>query len=132
MSEEKKKGTILIIDDHPFFGTNLKYKLKKYGYEVATAEDGMNGIIQAKRLKPDIIFIDYIMPGMDGIETCEKLHSDPDMKGSVLIIYTSEAYSGIVNRAIQAGAKDFITKTTNFETILQKIQKLMEQKGDGA
>ena len=132
MNEKKIKGTILVIDDHPFFGTNLKYKLKTYGYDVHMAENGIQGIVKAKQLKPDIILVDYIMPAMDGIETCEKLHSQEDLKKTSLVMYTSEAYSKIVSKAIKAGAVDFMTKTLALEKIVEKLDKLMEQKKNGS
>ncbi|MBN1522039.1 MAG: response regulator [Candidatus Aureabacteria bacterium] len=126
--EEKTKGIILVIDDHPFFATNMKYKLAKHGYKVFAAENGIQGIIRAKHVHPDIILIDYIMPAMDGIETCKKIRSEEDLKDCDLIIYTSEAYSNIVSQAVQAGAKDFITKTAPFEKIVEKLDNLMAKR----
>jgi len=128
MENKKIKGTILIIDDHPFFAANLKYKLAQFGYKVISAENGLQGIIKAKNHHPDIILIDYIMPGIDGIETCRKIKEDEDLKDSDLILYTSESYANIVAQAIKAGAKDFITKTTPFEKIVKKLDALMEKK----
>jgi len=130
MSEEEKqiKGKILVIDDHPFFPSTLKYKFEKHGYEVFSAKDGANGIIIAKKVIPDVIFIDYIMPGMDGIETCKKLKQQKELEKTYLLLYTSEAYPKIVAEAVKAGAVDFVTKTTPFETILKKVENLLGNK----
>jgi two-component system alkaline phosphatase synthesis response regulator PhoP len=128
MNENTTNTKILVIDDHPFFGNNLKYKLKIHGFDVFMAGNGMEGIILAKQLKPDIILIDYIMPQMDGIETCQRLKKDNDLKDASLIMYTSEAYSEVIAKAIKAGAVDFMTKTLPLEKILEKLNKIMEQK----
>ena len=121
MSRDSLK--LLVIDDHPFFGMDLKYKLHPYGIEVATAEDGERGIDQILFAKPHIVFIDYMMPDMDGIETIKHIRKMKGFENLPLILFTSESYPNVIKEAVKAGATDFITKATSFETILQKIQQ---------
>ena len=127
MTEEQKKIKLLVIDDHPFFGANLKYKLAPYGFEVIEAESGTIGILKAKNFKPQIILVDYIMPQMDGIETIQKLSKDPDLANTYIMMYTSEAYPQVIKNSIKAGAKDFILKTSPLEKILEKLNKITEE-----
>jgi PleD family two-component response regulator len=125
------KGKILVIDDHPFFGMNLRYKLEKLGYQVHTADSGLDGFIKAKSISPDIIIIDYLMPEMDGIQTCRKISEDEALKKCYLMMYTSESYTHIVAEAMKAGARDFIVKTTHITKIIEKIERVMEKKQNG-
>lgn len=121
---------LLVIDDHPFFGMDLKYKLHPYGIEVETSPDGQRGIDQILFTKPDIVFVDYMMPVMDGIETIRHLRKKRGFENLPLILFTSESYPNVIKEAVKAGATDFITKTTPIEMILQKIQQykaLMEK-----
>lgn len=114
---------LLVIDDHPFFGMDLKYKLQPYGIDVDTAMDGESGMSQIISIKPNVVFIDYMMPVMDGIETIRQIRKMKGFENLPLILFTSESYPNVIKEAVKAGATDFITKVTPFETILQKIQQ---------
>lgn len=122
------KNKILVIDDHPFFGMDLKYKFEKHDYEVQSSTDGKTGIEKAKIFLPDLILVDYIMPEMDGIEVCRQIKKIPELSKTILILYTSEAYPHVIKGAIQAGAKDFIIKTAPFEKIFEKVENALKGK----
>lgn len=125
MSEGKIK--LLVIDDHPFFGMDLKYKLQPYNVEVDTSPDGERGIDHILFSKPDLVFVDYMMPVMDGLETIRNIRKIKSLEKLPLILFTSEAYPNVIKEAVKAGASDFITKTTPFEILLQKIQHYKAQ-----
>ena len=115
---------LLVIDDHPFFGMDLKYKLHPYGIEVTTAPDAEKGMDQILFInKPHIVFIDYMMPEMDGIEAIKLIRKIKGFENIPLILFTSESYPDVIREAVKAGATDFIAKTASLEIILQKIQQ---------
>ena len=115
---------LLVIDDHPFYGMDLKYKLHPYGIEVISVLDGEKGMDQLLFIsKPDIVFVDYMMPGMDGIETIKLIRKLRGFENFPLILFTSESYPEVVREAVKAGATDVIAKTASLEMIIQKIKQ---------
>ena len=95
MSTTKHK--ILIVDDEPDIRELIEYNLKKEGYQVYTASNGQEGVIEAKRVLPDLIILDIMMPKMDGIEACRILRTMNEFKNTFMLFLTarSEEYSEI-------------------------------------
>jgi two-component system, sensor histidine kinase and response regulator len=119
--EEQSKGVILIIDDSP---TNLRLllmTLSKAGFKVISAEDGELGIKQAIQAKPDLILLDVLMYGIDGIETCQRLKAREDTKDIPVIFMTvlSEPLDRL--QGFRVGAVDYITKPLYHEEVLARI-----------
>jgi len=125
-AEEVQRKKILIIDDHPFFRITIRRKLEEFGHEVYEAEDGFKGLSRAKEVLPDLIVIDYIMPGKDGLETCREMKKCPELKNVPLVMFTSESVKKVVVEAIKIGVRDFIAKTTGIDIIGAKIQRILE------
>ena len=70
---KKQTHKVLVVDDDPDILELLKYNLKKEGYEIETADDGIKGVEIAKRFNPDLILLDIMMPQQDGVETCRQI-----------------------------------------------------------
>src|SRR5690606_24207809 len=103
--------------------------LKKEGYEVFTAQNGAKGIEIAKRERPDLILLDVMMPGMDGIEVCENLRSSVETKNVLIAFLTArgEDYSQIAG--FDAGADDYITKPIKPKVLVSRVNALLRRQG---
>src|SRR4051794_40937194 len=84
------KGTILIIDDEKDLIELVRYNLEKDGYDSISATDGQSGLEIAQRHKLDLIVLDLMMPGMDGLEVCRRLRADPRTGRVPLIMLTAK------------------------------------------
>lgn len=120
---------ILLVDDEPDILEFLSYNLKKEGYEVFTAQNGEKGIDVALREKPDLILLDMMMPGMDGVEVCEKLRADARCKHTVIAFLTarSEDYSQIAG--FDAGGDDYIMKPIKPRVLVSRVAALLRRGG---
>lgn len=116
------KGKILIVDDTPAnIGVILSY-LRDQGYKMLVAEDGESAIEQVGFIKPDLILMDIMMPGMDGYETCARLKANKETK-DIPIIFMSALNETIDKvRGFQAGAVDYITKPFQQEEVLARVK----------
>jgi len=121
---------ILLVDDEPDILEILGYNLKKEGYEVFMAEDGLRAIVQAKKHKPHLIIMDVMMPNMDGIEACIKIRETPELSKTIITFLTarSEDYSQI--SGLNAGADDYMTKPVRPRVLLSKVKSLLRRLED--
>lgn len=124
MSEE---GKILLVDDEQDILDFLSYNLRKDGYTVFTASDGKKAIESAKKESPDLIILDVMMPGMDGIETCREMREIPQLKNTVIAFLTArnEDYSQIAG--FDVGADDYITKPIKPRVLSSRIKALLRR-----
>ena len=118
---------ILLVDDEPDILEIIGYNLKEEGYKVYTAENGVEAIAVAKKKKPHLIILDVMMPEMDGIEACEKLRKNPDLKNTVITFLTArgEDYSQVAG--FDAGADDYITKPIRPKVLMSKVKALLRR-----
>lgn len=123
----KASHKILVVDDDSDILELLQYNLTKDGYEVKTAEDGKKGIEIAKEFLPQLILLDIMMPGMDGVETCRQLREISDLQSSFIIFLTARAeeYSEIA--AFDVGADDYITKPIKPRALMSRISALFRR-----
>lgn len=121
---------ILIVDDELDLRELLEYNLKNEGFEVSTAENGSLAVEMAKQRKPDLVLLDLMMPGMDGIEVCEVLRTTPGLENTIICMLTarSEDYSQIAG--LDAGADDYITKPIKPKVLISKINSLLRRGKD--
>ncbi len=124
---ETEKFKILVVDDELDVVDFLKYNLVNEGYQVKTARDGTTAIEVAFSFKPDIILLDIMMPGMDGIEVCRRLRENPQFDRSIIIFLTArnEDYSEIAS--FEAGADDFINKPIRPRVLKARIKAILSR-----
>jgi len=116
-----EKAVILIIDDSP---TNLKILLKYLkvsGFEIHMAEHGEAGLAKLETLRPDIILLDVMMPGIDGFETCRRIKKKPEIKDIPVIFMTSLSEISDKIKGFNLGAVDYITKPFRQEEVLARV-----------
>lgn len=124
---KKKETRILLVDDEPDILEIIGYNLSSEGYQVYTAENGVEAISQAKKHKPHLIILDVMMPEMDGIEACEKIRNISDLDDTIITFLTarSEDYSQVAG--FEAGADDYITKPVKPKLLLSKVKSLLRR-----
>lgn len=124
MSGNKK---ILVVDDEEDILDLLRYNLEKEGYQVRIAEDGIKGVEIAKTFLPDLILLDIMMPGQDGVETCRQMREAPELSGAFIIFLTArvEEYSEVA--AFENGADDYLTKPIKPRALMSRINAIFRR-----
>jgi len=122
-----KPAKILLVDDEPDILEILKYNLTKEGYEVATANNGEEGLRRAEEFKPNLIILDIMMPVMDGVEVCRQLRAKPEFKSTTITFLTAreEDYSQIA--ALDTGGDDYITKPIRPRVLMSRVKALLRR-----
>jgi two-component system, OmpR family, alkaline phosphatase synthesis response regulator PhoP len=118
---------ILIADDEPDILEIVQYNLQNEGYEVATAKNGNEAIEQAKRFNPDLIILDIMMPGKNGIEVCNILRMQPAFNDTLIIFLTALSDEGTEVKGLEMGADDFITKPVSPKVLVSKVSALFRR-----
>jgi PAS domain S-box-containing protein len=119
------RPTILLIEDTREVVMMLVDYLEMAGYKMVTAQDGVDGLEQAKLTRPDLILMDIQMPRMDGFETTQKLRSNPDFRDIPIIALTALAMPNDRQRCLDAGMDEYISKPVNLKTLTRSIQELL-------
>lgn len=124
MASAKK---ILLVDDEEDILDLLEYNLKKEGFDVYTASNGLEAVKKAQEVLPDLILLDVMMPEMDGIEACEEIRKIDSLKNTIISFLTarSEDYSQIAGYDV--GADDYITKPIKPKVLISKIKGLLRR-----
>jgi DNA-binding response OmpR family regulator len=107
------RGRILIVDDDPRLLHIVAMYLGIEGYEVSTAENGEDGLAKVEDRPPDLVILDIMMPGMDGIETCRRIRSNAPTAATPIVMFSALSSDDDIERARVAGANHLITKPFN-------------------
>lgn len=137
------KARILVVDDDRPTVLIVSSILKKHGYEVFTAFDGLDGLKMARKVKPDLLILDLMMPLINGYEVCRRLKADPDTANIIVLIYTTRG--GIdedVKRqykfamrvkdrlaGFDVGATEFLTKPVEAKELVKRVESLLWASG---
>ncbi|MFC0263547.1 response regulator transcription factor [Fontibacter flavus] len=124
---DKQKLKVLVVDDEPDIVELLTYNLKKEGYEVESAEDGIKAVKIANKFHPDVILLDIMMPNQDGVETCRQIREIPELKNTFVIFLTARAEEYSEVAAFDVGADDYITKPIKPRALMSRIAALFRR-----
>lgn len=127
MSVTTAAKKILIADDEPDILEIIQYNLQNEGYEVVTAKNGNEALEQAKRFNPDLIILDIMMPGKNGIEVCNILRLQPAYKDTLITFLTALSDEGTEVKGLETGADDFITKPVSPKVLVSKVNALFRR-----
>lgn len=120
--EEKK---ILIVDDEPFIVRSLSFVLKKTKYKIASAGNGEEAIQKAKEFRPNLMFLDVMMPKKDGFAVVEEIKKDPDLKNIYVVMLTAKGRDMDRQKGLELGANEFMTKPFNPPEVLKTVNKVL-------
>ncbi len=121
------KQKILVVDDEADILELIEYNLRKEGYQVFAASNGQEAVSIAKKVEPDLIILDIMMPKMDGIEACRLLRTMPEFKKTFMVFLTarSEEYSEIAG--FNVGADDYIAKPIKPRALISRINAILRR-----
>ncbi|HPF00119.1 MAG: response regulator transcription factor [Bacteroidales bacterium] len=118
---------ILLVDDEKDILEIMSYNLKKEGYDVYTARDGQSAINKALDIEPQLIVLDIMMPGMDGITACQEMRKHESLKQSVIIFLTARNEDFAQIAALESGGDDFISKPITPKVFLTKVKTYLRR-----
>ena len=117
---------VLICDDEPYIRESVSYVARDEGYEVLTAEDGEEALRLAREQLPDLIFLDLMMPRLNGFQVCEALKSDAATQGIHVIILTARGQEIDRDRGKDVGAEEYLTKPFSPRKLRQRMHEVLD------
>jgi DNA-binding response OmpR family regulator len=124
-SPPPRPARVLITDDNPQGLELLEAYLSGTDYEVQTAADGEETLKKVKQWNPDLILLDIMMPRLSGFEVCKRLRADPATRGTGVLMITALDQPSDVERAVEVGADDFLTKPINKTDLLHRVRAML-------
>jgi DNA-binding response OmpR family regulator len=118
---------IVIIEDEPDILEVLSYNLKREGYEVLTASDGTGGLALIRREMPDMVLLDLMLPGMDGVEICSNIKKDPESQNTLIIMVTAKGEESDIVLGLGVGADDYITKPFSPKELIARVKAVLRR-----
>jgi DNA-binding response OmpR family regulator len=128
MSESTKSPRVLIADDNPQGVELLEAYLTGTGYETQVAYDGEETLRMVNDWHPDIILLDIMMPKISGFEVCKRLKANPQTASIVVLMVTALDQHSDIDRAVEAGTDDFMTKPINKSELLVRVKAALKSR----
>ena len=123
MAEEK----ILVVDDEEHIQELIRFNLEKSGYKVISADNGIDAIKLAKEQLPQLMLLDLMLPGMDGLDVCKEIRKDSNMLNMPIIMITAKGEEIDKIIGLELGADDYITKPFSVRELLARIKALLRR-----
>lgn len=117
--------TILVVDDEPSIVTLLKFNLEQAGYNVLTAEDGRTGLETALKEKPDLMVLDLMLPGMDGMDVCKTLRQEKVNLPILMLTAKDDEFDKILG--LELGADDYLTKPFSPREVVARVKAILRR-----
>ncbi len=118
----KPPPLILLVDDDEITRMGMAGRLKRLGYRVIEAGDGSAGLRAIRAQRPDLVILDWMMPGMDGPSVCEAIRADPELKSSQVVLMTAHDRPEQIAEGLSRGADDFLSKAASKQEVLARVQ----------
>lgn len=125
--EDSKQIKILIVEDDILYRKMIGIRFKSQGYSVIMADNGLEGLNQLRKIKPDIVILDLMLPMMDGHKVCRLIKYDSKLQHIPVVILTARDMDRDADLAKECGADAFIVKSTRSEIILDVVNQLLEK-----
>lgn len=116
---------ILVVDDEPHVIRSLTFVLTKEGYDVASAVDGEDALAKIRDLKPNLVFLDVMMPKKNGYEVCREVKKDSHLSDIRIIMLTAKGQEADREQGLSAGADEFLTKPFSPIGVVAKVRELL-------
>ena len=116
---------VLVCDDEPYIVESVSYVVRKAGFSVVVAEDGEEALRAAREEKPDLIFLDIMMPRLSGHEVCRQVKADPKTRDAYVVMLTARGQEEDERKAMEAGADEFMTKPFSPRKMRAKLQEVL-------
>jgi len=122
-----KAKKVLIADDEPDIVEILKYNLEKEGYQVIAAKDGDEAVDKAKQWQPDLVVLDMMMPGKNGVEVCEILRAQSQFRDTLIMFLTALSDEATQLKGFDTGADDYVSKPVSTNVFVSKVNALFRR-----
>ena len=124
---QMKQATILIIEDDGDIVELLQYNLSKEGFRVRVARDGDAGMVEARRYRPDLILLDLMLPGIDGLELCRRMKRDEELSTIPIVMVTAKSEESDVVTGLEMGADDYLAKPFSPRELLARVRAVLRR-----
>jgi len=124
-----KKTKIVVVEDEADILEVIDYNLSKEGFEVCSALDGEEGLALVKKEVPDLVILDLMLPGLDGIEVCRKLKADSTTKSISIIMVTAKGEESDIVLGLGMGADDYVVKPFRPRELMARIKSVLRRGG---
>jgi two-component system, OmpR family, alkaline phosphatase synthesis response regulator PhoP len=121
------KPHILVVDDEEDILELVRYNLSKEGYQVQTVATGEAALVAARRELPDLVLLDLMLPGVDGLEVCRKLKADPKTAPAPIIMLTAKGEDADIVTGLELGADDYVTKPFSPRVLIARIRTVLRR-----
>jgi CheY-like chemotaxis protein len=132
VSDAGGEPTILVVDDNTDNVEILRAFLESRGYVVAQAEDGRSALAKLEQVKPALVLLDVMMPGMDGWEVCRIIKNHPELGDTRVVMVTAKGAFEDKFEGLRSGADDYVVKPVDFQDLLKKVRRNLEARQSGA
>ena len=114
---------VLVVDDDPVVADLVAFRLQRLGLQVTVETDGESGLAAARRLRPALVVLDWLMPRMDGLEVCRALRADADpaLARTPVLMLTAKSQEPDLERGFAAGATDFVAKPFSTRELVSRV-----------
>ena len=121
---------ILVVDDEQDIRELLRYNLSKEGYQVECVASGEETLSRARNRPPDLLVLDLMLPGVDGLEVCKRLKSEPRTASILIIMLTAKGEDADVVTGLELGAEDYVIKPFSPRVLLARVRAVLRRKED--
>lgn len=122
-----QKGTICIVEDEEDIRDILCIQLQREGYETVTAASGEEGVKLIRERKPQLVLLDLMLPGMDGLDVCRTLRQDKELKETPIIMITARGEEADIITGLEMGADDYITKPFSPRVVISRMKSVLRR-----
>lgn len=122
-----EKAKILVVEDEPDIREILRFNLENEGYKVLVSDSGEKGLRIAEEEKPDLLLLDLMLPGMDGLDVCRKVRTNNELAHCSVIIITAKGEEIDVVTGLELGADDYITKPFSQRVLIARIRSVLRR-----
>jgi DNA-binding response OmpR family regulator len=126
MEEQERPIRVLVVDDEPLIVELLTMGLDYEGFEVSVARTGFEALEQAHSVRPDLVVLDVMLPGIDGIEVCKRLHDQGNV-GILMLTARGEVDDRVTG--LESGADDYLVKPFNFRELMARLRAILRRRG---
>jgi DNA-binding response OmpR family regulator len=121
-----KTKKILIVDDEPFILKSLSFVLMKEGFQIETANNGLEAMEKIRNNRPDIVFLDIMMPKKNGMEVCQWIREDPVLRSMYVIILTAKGQELDREKGFSIGADEYMTKPFSPSSVVKRLKEILQ------
>lgn len=124
-------ATVLVVDDEEDILHLVDYNLRKAGYHVSCTTSGSEAVTMARTAPPDLVVLDLMLPGLNGLEVCTLLKNDPQTKGVAIVMLTAKGEEADVVQGLERGADDYIVKPFSPRILTARVAAVLRRRSEG-